>query len=406
MYPEKKYYWAISLFLFLLIGARLFSGVLKPLIEYSPNSIFTAAYIAFALLSFVFFGFPKKFILFLLLILLIVLMSVAISDFHVYGVLQQANSGLRYLLLPLTIYIAKFSLNRYRLDYWFKCFAWFFIFASTVGILLGLSREIQGIDRVEFPFENPNTLGNFFALLAWSAVILSLNLKRPVVDIKIEGQYLLIILASSILVYSSGSFNALFLIALLHIYIFRWIGLGTLKLIMLIPAIVVGSFFIYNSQFLLDRFYQVVLIIDPTDFFYGGSSLAWRFRTWLDYLYFIDITSLFLGQGAGASRVWFESWAPGYLINSSGDIPGTHNDYLMLLFDFGVVGLLIFMFLIVKFVRYCVASKVDGVLIALFGLLVYMIFDNLLDSFILMPFVFFLSHLFNILSESQSAIDR
>ena len=128
-----------------------------------------------------------------------------------------------------------------------------------------------------------------------------------------------------------------------------------------------------------------------------GSSIKWRFDAWGHYIDLLG-NSLFnwiFGLGLGTQR-WILHPEYENSLYRIFDAPGTHNDYLTVLVDFGIVGLIIFIFiswLVHRSIRQ--AEVYDPKLYFLrfyfYTTFLLMLSENYIDQLIMFVFMVFLA---------------
>lgn len=396
MHPKvnnNTIYKTIGLLVFFLLLVRILSGATKPFIDFSFNSILSFAYLLPCIAYLSLTGRSLNFYLSILIIEFMLALSIIFYNLQPNLIGPQVNGGLRYLFIPITIMYVELQ-NRTFTDNWNKFVHTRFLYSALVvglvacsGVLFGYQREIQGLYRIEFPFENPNTLGLYSGLTCWLCVIF-LSITNKSQKIKIITTYA-ILLIFIFLTLKTGSLNGMFLtFSALLSYLCTHLKTKIIKLLVIATA-TLFSIFLIDTNLVLERIYQVFFTIDLDNIQSGGSSIIWRLKTWALYLSFLDIPTLLLGHGPGASRIWFMESAIGSELYNFGDIPGTHNDYLMILFDFGMIGTLIFIRYAYLFYKTAKNNNLLCLSHSFIAILFSMFFDNIIDSFIFVYFLYF-----------------
>lgn len=394
--PNLRY---ILKLVFFTLCMRLMAGIFKSFAPDYINLVLSAAFLLpFFMLLYLDRWLSREILLISYMIVGLFFASLARNGFGVSGLLEQANMASRYALPMAAIYYASFEFKVGRggeISYFVRRFliiSLSMIVISNVGVMLGFYREIQDELRLEFPFENPNTLGIFYAMTAWLAFLYHSDVNGR----RIRSLLLLVYVLSIFLVIESGSLNGMAMVSLSFLYYFYGKrGFRFLKYLVA-PFLVASLIYFVDLSGVLSRLEMVVFSVDwraPSE---GGSSLIWRLQTWIVYLREMTLLGWLVGNGPGVSRIWFESWAPGYANYSVGDIPGTHNDYLAVLFDFGFGGLVVLLILMFGLYKKMILVNFSAGGVMLISVAASMFFDNLLDSILMVYALYFFYPLYHL----------
>jgi O-antigen ligase len=143
-----------------------------------------------------------------------------------------------------------------------------------------------------------------------------------------------------------------------------------------------------------------------------GSSLRWRWDAWIAYLSLLgkDIGNWIFGLGVGTQRFILHPDYPNSLWRLF-DAPGTHNDFLAVLIDFGLLGVGLFVGGIVLLFRVIKhAERRDESLYFmryyLITVLFIMLSENYIDQLIMFVFVVFLMAIIRAKDETASSDDK
>jgi len=151
--------------------------------------------------------------------------------------------------------------------------------------------------------------------------------------------------------------------------------------VIIIPSVI--AVIIAQADAILAR----LAILFDTDTFelHSGSSIVWRMEAWASYLSLLDTPlKWFFGLGIGTQRAVFLNGYPGSLTYIF-EAPGTHNDYLGILVDFGLFGLSFFFIGVRALLRYLKSlERIDPTTrylrYFLYSLLFAMLSENILDQ--------------------------
>lgn len=313
----------------------------------------------------------------------------SIYNFSIYGYnLVGSFSGASRYIIIICIGIFSFNLNKIRPFLFTKLNKIIFLSLTYLGILLilfglflGGYREIMGELRYEFPFSNPNVLGAYcFFMIFYSVVTKSSNK----INISIISLISLLFFYLFVIV-KTGSMTSLAcsLLFISSVIIFELKGRARFYTICFF-GIFFSALIFLNYELLYSR-----LVLKHLSSFDGelinGSSLLWRFHAWQTYLeILINEGSILFGMGVGAARVFLKGGHFNGLYNFSA--PNTHNDYIAIIFDFGLLILFFLIYLLFRLIlfflkhRYTVESKI--LFFFTLSMLVAMMIDNYVDSFL------------------------
>jgi len=256
----------------------------------------------------------------------------------------------------------------------------FQIFTSSFG-------EVQGIERLMGTFGSPNILAAFLHLYIF--LLLYYSRKTTLLFWSILGAlYVLIVYTGSI---TNLSGNLLF-IALVSIHN-RWYKKKMFYLLVPIFVFTVTVAVMYKWESISAR---LSTLLDLNTFELApASSISWRFEAWQNYISLLgdDVINWLIGLGIGTQRFIFLFGYPENLTDQF-EAPGTHNDYLAVLVDFGLIGLAVFLgFLIIVYKRIKKLEKTDAggfyFRYYFFSLLFIMVTENCIDQ--LITFVFLIT---------------
>lgn len=274
-----------------------------------------------------------------------------------------------------------------------KIFTRFFkpiiLFTSTI-ILIQLFtssyHNIQGVPRLVGPFSNPNVCGaflNLFIVITW---FFRSTLKN-------KKYWLLILIFMEIALFITGSMTSIIInFCWLFLVFISDQGYRTKIFYYSFPIIIgISTYLVFiNLESILNRISKV---FDLNSFsLSSASSLSWRYDAWSNYVDQIDsIFNLLFGLGVGAHRFIFLN-DYGNNLSYIFEAPGTHNDYLAVLFDFGLIGLLFLVFFIYSSIRKLNRLNRQNIRIKyikfyMYTMLIAMFFDNYLDGLLAMVFV-------------------
>ncbi|HFG2216598.1 TPA: O-antigen ligase family protein, partial [Vibrio cholerae] len=298
---------------------------------------------------------------------------------HDYLFLEPLRGFIRFLTI-WTLFFIPYAINIDTETFEENLYS-FLVIPGTILVIVALItggyNEYQGQMRLSFPFSNPNSLALFSFLMIFISVLRLYTKKKAIFLVIILFYFYALIKSGGI----TSTLSALLFISLSAFMYFS----GLKKIIILLVVFTVISLFIYLTQeFILARLDGVVFEDINTLTFSEGSSFFWRIRAWEVYLSTMEQWDFIIGHGIGVSRFILEpsSYISRYNAFSA---PGTHNDYVQVLVDFGFVGLFILFFLCVNLFRKLYARteespKSNIILAFCISLLIYMTMDNVLDS--------------------------
>jgi O-antigen ligase len=251
-------------------------------------------------------------------------------------------------------------------------------FISYLQIATHSFEEVQGVERLIGPFGNANTLAAFMHFFIVATIILYANKGGLWFWFLLGAQYILLFYTGSVTMILS------------HLIFLFFVGLANhwykRKLFYYASVIIVPTVLIVIiSQ--LGAIMSRLSVLFNTDTFelHSGSSIVWRLEAWASYLSLLDSPLKWIfGLGIGTQRAVFLFGYPGAL-TSIFEAPGTHNDYLAILVDFGLVGLLLFFLGLRSLVRYLKSlEQIDPTTkylrFYLYSLLFGMLSENMLDQ--------------------------
>ena len=302
---------------------------------------------------------------------------------------------LRYLIeIVLVVFITNFVKNEKDLGIVFSIFfgpaLFFFISFSVLQIATSSYGIVQGVSRIMGPFGSPTTLAGFLHLFIvltyyyydgnhglrfWTLLLI---------------QYILLLYTGSIAIILANSIFIFFVG-----YRQGWIKLKSFYRIFPIIALMAVVTVVVKIESILLR---LSIVINLKNFELSrGSSLKWRWDAWQSYLSLLgkSVPNWIFGLGVGTQRYILHPDYP----NSRWrifDSPGTHNDYLAMLVDFGLLGLGMFIFgLYILFAVIRSAEKRDAKLYYLrfyfITALFIMLTENFVDQLIMFVFILFLT---------------
>ncbi|MBT1712202.1 O-antigen ligase family protein [Fulvivirgaceae bacterium PWU5] len=249
---------------------------------------------------------------------------------------------------------------------------------SYLQIATSSFEDVQGVERLIGPFGNPNVLAAFMHFFIVATIVLYINEKGIKFWILLVAQY--------ILLFYTGSMTMI----LSHLVFLFFVGVANrwyksklfyYAAVVIIPSVI--AVIIAQADAILARL--AVLFNTETFELHSGSSIVWRMDAWASYLSLLDTPLKWLfGLGIGTQRAVFLTGYPGSLTHIF-EAPGTHNDYLGVLVDFGLFGLLLFFIGIRALLRYLkslerINPTIRYLRYFLFSLLFAMLSENILDQ--------------------------
>jgi len=303
------------------------------------------------------------------------------------------TSLFRFLSICIFILFMTSFIKEYRdililKRYLFNPLVFICISLGILQLVTGSYHNIQGVSRLVGPFSNPNVFAAYLNVLIIIHVVF--NMKRG------KLKFALVFLLLEVVLFATGSItmifaNSVFLIGLIvHKRLHKKIK--SLKFIPFLILLITIVFFL-NLESILHR---LSILIDLKTFSLAeASSLKWRIDAWGHYLERIDnFIDLLLGKGLGYHRIIFLNGLENnlsYIFKA----PGTHNDYLAILIDFGLVGLFCFIILILfLFKEINVLQNREEIKIfkiGFFSFLIAMTMDNYIDNYSFWIFLILLS---------------
>lgn len=250
-------------------------------------------------------------------------------------------AGLIYLLVIINLFDSKEKLNRFIF-----CLAVAGIITAVYAIYqyytgasalelkkewVDLTQNPEIMNRAYAVFENPNLLAQYMVLLA----ALSLGAAFNAVRLWQRVFFALTVALTTfclILTYSRGGWLA-FLVALIVFALFKN------RLLIQVLAVIGAIAYLFMPSAIIHRFSMITSLKD--------TSNAYRLDTWNSTLSLIKThweTGVGLGRKAFA-RVYYT-----HMINSN-VVPHSHNLYLQLISEFGILGLAVFCWLLVGIFR-------------------------------------------------------
>jgi len=274
--------------------------------------------------------------------------------------------------------------------FFFKPTIFIFLGISSIQILTSSYVEVQGVYRITGPFGNPNTLASFLHLFIVLTFYYYGSNRSKLFWFLIIAEYGLLFFTGSI-----GNILASLLFILLVAIRQHWLRLKRFFLVfpVLLSALIAGI--IYKWDSIVNRF---SILINPQSFeLTDGSSIKWRIEAWGHYIDLLgsSVFNWIFGLGIGVQRWMLHpdySNSQAYIFEA----PGSHNDYLGVLVDFGLVGLLLFIFSLAVFSRIIKkAERIDDKLYLLrfyfYTILFVMISENYIDQLIAFIFIIFIT---------------
>jgi len=208
------------------------------------------------------------------------------------------------------------------------------IFSSLIPVAVALGQALNGggfFDgsrwRVNGTFVHPNMLAFYLVFILTLLFFLFLSLKREAVEKYFYLFLSLPLLAVLVLTYTRGAWLCLIVVLLL-------IGLFRFR-IFLIVSLTALILFYAVSPAIQERVNSLV----P---FSASDSTVWRLDLWRDALSYAQARPL-TGYGAGTATIVIGQ-NRSYLLGSS----EPHNDYIKILLELGILGLIIYASLIVS----------------------------------------------------------
>jgi hypothetical protein len=306
---------------------------------------------------------------------------------HTFSALGMSYTGIGVVIMRyvMEILIAVFFWNYVRsardLDtiqsfFYLPALAVIFL-TSYLQIATGSFEDVQGVERLIGPFGNPNTLAAFMHFFIFATIILYRHERGLKFCLLLGAQYILLFFTGSVTMILSH-LVFLFFVGVTN----RWYKskLFYYAAVVVVPTMI--AVIISQMNAILNRL--AVLFNTETFELHSGSSIVWRLEAWSAYASLLDTPlKLIFGLGIGTQRSVFLNDYPGSLVHIF-DAPGTHNDYLGIVVDFGLMGLLLFFIGIRALVRYLKSlERIDPTIqylrCYLYSLLFAMLSENILD---------------------------
>nr|OED52097.1 hypothetical protein BEI47_09745 [Aliivibrio fischeri] len=190
----------------------------------------------------------------------------------------------------------------------------------------------------------------------------------------------------------TSTLSSLFFIFISVVFYFK----KSTKIIMISVISSLGVVFLYiSSDLILERLSNVVFSDIDSLTLSEGSSVYWRFTAWSIYFSTMNFFDYIFGHGLGVSRFLLNPNSEVSVINKF-SAPGTHNDYVQIIVDFGLVGLSLLIFFIKKLIKHLLFlssfNRISYIFISfIFSLMIYMLMDNVIDSRFFFIIIFVLS---------------
>jgi O-antigen ligase len=249
---------------------------------------------------------------------------------------------------------------------------------SYLQIATSSFEDVQGVERLIGPFGNPNVLAAFMHFFIVATIVFYGHKRSLKFWILLGAQYILLFYTGSMTMILSH-LVFLFLVGVAN----RWYKskLFYFGAVIIIPSVI--AVIIAQADAILARL--AVLFNTDTFELHSGSSIVWRMEAWASYLSLLDTPlKWFFGLGIGTQRAVFLNGYPGSLTYIF-EAPGTHNDYLGILIDFGLFGLSFFFIGVRALLRYLKSlERIDPTTrylrYFLYSLLFAMLSENILDQ--------------------------
>ena len=269
------------------------------------------------------------------------------------------------------------------------------ITTSFFQILTDSYYNIQGVDRLVGPFSNPNVLAPFINLCIFLAII---YLRKKLIS---KSTYILLGLLFFLL-FVTGSLTSIIGLVIFVFILFMYLKLYKNKIFYVSAPLIIVSLVLFISKNWESIIHRISIVFNPSTFeLSSASSVSWRIMAWSHYLDLIEnIPQLIFGFGIGFQRFIFLNGIEGNL-SYIFEAPGTHNDYLAILIDFGLLGFIFFIYFLILLFNSINNYLNDRGLIYIikafiFSYIIIMIMDNYLDGLITWVFFFFLFSIINV----------
>jgi O-antigen ligase len=336
-------------------------------------------------------------VFFIIILLLLISTGIGIHTFLTIGmplngvfvVLLRFIIEIVLIIFCLNFFSKPGHLNTFMTSFFKPALCIFFI-VSFFQIATLSYIDVQGVNRISGPFGSPTTLGGFLHLFIAITLYNYEGKFSTRVWLLIAVQYLLLILSGSVAIIVANILF-LFLIAWKR----RWINLKKFYLFFPLVLVVTVSGIIYKWDSIVLR---LSVLFDLNSFeLVPGSSLRWRLDAWKSYLSLLgnDPIKWLFGLGIGSQRYILHPFYPHSLWRIF-DAPGTHNDYLAILIDFGIVGLVLFACGLIALLNFMTrAEKKDNKFYYLrfyfISVLLIMLTENYIDQLIMFVLIIFIT---------------
>jgi len=283
-------------------------------------------------------------VLFLLVLILssfnawITFTHVGMSYEGIIVVLMRLLLGFFIILLAWNAITSKSDV-RLLFQIYLKPVVWITIIITFIQIFTSTYVSVQGVDRIMGPFGNPNTLAAFLHLTIMLTIVsrkFGFDRSGSIFWVLIGLQYILLLYTGSV---TNIGINLVFLLCLFvsdRWYKLKAFYLGAFLFIIIVPLSVAYKW--PSIEYRLSKLVDIETMEIPS-----ASSLQWRAEAWRHYSSLIDNPrKLLTGLGLGTQRSIFLVDYPGNR-STEFEAPGTHNDYMAMIVDFGLIGLALFL---------------------------------------------------------------
>jgi O-antigen ligase len=211
------------------------------------------------------------------------------------------------------------------------------IFSSLIPTLAALWQALNGQGvfdgerlRVNGTFVHPNMLAFYLVFVATLSLFIFLTLKKQAVEKYVYLVLAFPLLAALILTYTRGAWLCLF-------FILFWIGLKRFRLFLTTALLLLAMFYVVAPPF-QER-------LNSLASFSASDSTVWRLDLWRDALSYTP-GHLAVGYGPGTAPLVIGQYRS-YVLGSS----EPHNDYIKLLLEVGIFGLVAYVWLAIGLLR-------------------------------------------------------
>jgi O-antigen ligase len=279
----------------------------------------------------------------------------------------------------------------------FKPALFVFVLVSLLQIVTSSLASIQGVDRIQGPFGSPTTLAGFLHLFIALTFYYYEGRRGFMFWILLFVQYVLLVYTGSIATVAAN-FLFLFLLGMKQ----GWLKLKAFYRIVPVILLIGVVGVVVKWESIMTR---LSVIVNLKNFKLSeGSSLKWRFDAWTNYIELLGSNAVkwLFGLGVGTQRFILHPEYPNSLWRRF-DAPGTHNDYLAVLVDFGIVGLILFfsgIFLLFRVVKNAERDHppIFYLRFYLVSVLLIMMTENYIDQLIMFTFLIFLTAIIRVKS--------